>query len=173
MVMWFDIAREEIRKIMTDVTKFIDKETGEIHIGEVVIGPNTRWDDIERLAPYAEISGNENIKILKFSEKLTAGNIPVGVKLTLFVGERGERSGPGITLLCEPTEEYDDPTKEWNYIWLAAGKVWLKAVLGEPDWEDDEAIGYQYAWGRISICVARDIRSDLRGGEIFVNYGRK
>ena len=74
--------------------------------------------------------------------------------------------------MCEPPEEYDAP-KEWNYIWLEAGKVWLKAVLGEPDWEDDEAIGYKYAWGRISICVARDIHSDLRGGEIFVNYGRK
>ena len=49
--------------------------------------------------------------------------------------------------------------------------MWLKAVLGEPDWEDDEAIGYQYAWGRISICVARDIHSDLRGGEIKVVYG--
>lgn len=158
---------------MTDVTKFIDKATGEIHIGEAVIGPNTRWDDIERLAPYAEISGNENIKILKFSEKLTAGNIPVEVKLTLFVGERGERSGPGITLLCEPTEEYDDPTKKWNYIWLAAGKVWLKAVLGEPDWEDESFIVYRYSWGKIIIGVVKDQRGDIRGGEIEVNYIRE
>ena len=156
---------------MTDVTKFIDKETGEIHIGEAVIGPNTRWDDIERLAPYAEISGNENIKILKFSEKLTAGNIPVEVKLTLFVGERGERSGPRITLLCEPPEEYDAP-KEWNYIWLEAGKVWLKAVLGEPDWESECSIRYKYSWGMISIFVSRDKRGDLSGGEIFVKYER-
>ena len=159
---------------MTDVTKFIDKETGEIHIGEAVIGPNTRWDDIERLAPYAEISGNENIKILKFSEKLTAGNIPVEVKLTLFVGERGERSGPRITLNCKgPLKEYDDPTKEWNYIKLAAGKVWLKAVLGEPDWESECSIRYMYSWGMISIFVSRDKRGDLSGGEIEVNYIRE
>ena len=158
---------------MTDVTKFIDKATGEIHIGEAVIGPETKWEDIERLAPYAEISGNENIKILKFSEKLTAGNIPVEVKLTLFVGERGERSGPGITLLCEPTEEYDDPTKEWNYIWLAAGKVWLKAVLGEPDGESESYIEYKFAWGDVYICVAEDQRNDLRGGEIEFLYNRK
>lgn len=46
---------------MTDVTKFIDKETGEIHIGEVVNGPETRWDDIEKLAPYAEVDGNDEV----------------------------------------------------------------------------------------------------------------
>lgn len=157
---------------MTDVTKYIDKETGEIHIGEVVIGPETKWDDIERLVPYAEISGNENIKCLDFMTRLIAENIPVKVELTLFAGERGEQSGPRITLLCEPTEEYDDPTKEWNYIWLAAGKVWLKAVLGEPDWESECSIRYKYSWGMISIFVSRDKRGDLFGGEILVKYER-
>ena len=156
---------------MTDVTKFINKETGEIHIGEVVIGPDTKWEDIERLAPYAEVSGNENIKILKFLEKLTAANIPVQVKLTLFSGERGERRGPRITLMCEPSEEYDAP-REWNYIWLEAGKVWLKAVLGEPYAEDDEFICYSFCWGEITILVSEDIRHDLIGGEILVKYER-
>ena len=152
---------------MTDVTKFINKETGEIPIGEVVIGPETKWEDIERLAPYAEISGDDTTKCLDLKTKLIAENIPVQVELTLFA----EDNDSMVMLMCEPPEEYDAP-KEWNYIWLEAGKVWLKAVLGEPDWEDDEAIGYQYAWGRISICVARDIHSDLRGGEIFVKYER-
>ena len=158
---------------MTDVTKFIDKATGEIHIGEAVIGPNTRWDDIERLVPYAEISGNENIKCLDFMTRLIAENIPVKVELTLFAGERGEQSGPRITLLCEPTEEYDDPTKEWNYRALEAGKVWLKAVLGEPDWEDESFIVYRYSWGKIIIGVVKDQRGDIRGGEIEVNYIRE
>ena len=153
---------------MTDVTKFIDKETGEIHIGEVVIGPETRWDDIERLAPYAEISGDDTTKCLDFKTKLIAENIPVQVELTLFA----EDNDSMVMLMCEPPEEYDAP-KEWNYIWLDAGKVWLKAVLGEPDWETDWSIGYEYDWGAILIYVARDIHSDLRGGEIFVEYERK
>ena len=157
---------------MTDVTKFIDKETGEIHIGEVVIGPETKWEDIERLAPYAEVDGDDEVCCLTMKEKLVAANIPVRVDLTLFVGERGERSGPRITLLCEPPEEYDAP-KEWNYIWLEAGKVWLKAVLGEPDWESECSIRYKYSWGMISIFVSRDKRGDLSGGEIEVNYIRE
>ena len=157
---------------MTDVTKFIDKETGEIHIGEVVIGPETKWEDIERLAPYAEVDADDEVCCLTMKEKLVAANIPVRVDLTLFAGERGERSGPRITLLCEPPEEYDAP-KEWNYIWLEAGKVWLKAVLGEPDGETEQSISYEYNWGAASIFVSRDIHSDLRGGEIMVDYKRK
>ena len=160
---------------MTDVTKFIDKETGEIHIGEVVIGPETKWDDIERLVPYAEISGNENIKCLDFMTRLIAENIPVKVELTLFAGERGEQSGPRITLNCKgPLKEYDDPTKEWNYIKLAAGKVWLKAVLGEPDGETEQSISYEYEWGAVSIFVfLDDRRGELSGGKIMVDYKRK
>ena len=150
---------------MTDVTKFIDKETGEIHIGEVVIGPDTKWEDIERLAPYAEVSGNERVTCLGFKTRLTAENIPVRVELTLFA----EDDDSMITLMCEPPEEYDAP-KEWNYIWLEAGKVWLKAVLGEPDWESECSIRYKYSWGMISIFVSRDKRGDLSGGEIFVRY---
>ena len=153
---------------MTDVTKFIDKETGEIHIGEVVIGPNTRWDDIERLAPYAEISGDDTTKCLDFKTKLIAENIPVQVELTLFA----EDNDSMVMLMCEPPEEYDAP-KKWNYIWLEAGKVWLKAVLGEPDWETDWSIGYEFDWGTIFIHVALDIHSDLRGGEIMIRYKRK
>ena len=155
---------------MTDVTKFINKETGEIHIGEVVIGPETKWEDIERLAPYAEVDADDEVCCLTMKEKLVAANIPVSVEVTLFSEKYKHDKMPTIMLMCEPPEEYDAP-KEWNYRALEAGKVWLKAVLGEPDWEDDEAIGYQYAWGRISICVARDIHSDLRGGEIKVVYG--
>ena len=155
---------------MTDVTKFIDKETGEIHIGEAVIGPNTRWEDFERLAPYAEISGDDTTKCLDFKTKLIAENIPVQVELTLFA----EDNDSMITLNCKGIlKEYDDPTKEWNYIKLAAGKVWLKAVLGEPDWETDWSIGYEFDWGTIFIHVALDIHSDLRGGEIMVDYKRK
>ena len=158
---------------MTDVTKFIDKETGEIHIGEVVIGPETRWDDIERLAPYAEVDADDEVCCLTMKERLVAANIPVSVEVTLFSEKYGRDKLPRITLMCEPSEEYDDPTKEWNYIWLEAGKVWLKAVLGEPKWEDEFSIGYKYDWGKVSICVAQDIHSDLRGGEIFVKYERK
>ena len=91
--------------------------------------------------------------------------------MTLFSEKYALEKIPAVELNCLWPDEYDDPTKEWNYRALEAGKVWLKAVLGEPDWEDDEAIGYQYAWGRISICVARDIHSDLRGGEIKVVDG--
>ena len=152
---------------MTDVTKFIDKETGEIHIGEVVIGPETRWDDIERLAPYAEISGDDTTKCLDFKTKLIAENIPVQVELTLFA----EDNDSMVMLMCEPPEEYDAP-KEWNYIWLEAGKVWLKAVLGEPYAEDDEFICYSFCWGEITILVSEDIRHDLIGGEILVQYER-
>ena len=153
---------------MTDVTKFIDKATGEIHIGEVVIGPETKWEDIERLAPYAEISGDETTKCLKFVEKLMAEDIPVQVKLALFAKDYD----PMITLHCKgPLKEYDDPTKEWNYIKLAAGKVWLKAVLGEPDWESECSIRYKYSWGMISIFVfLDDRRGELSGGEISVDY---
>ena len=158
---------------MTDVTKFIDKETGEIHIGEVVIGPETKWEDIERLAPYAEVSGNERIKCVDFKNKLIAENIPVKVDLTLFAGERGEKRGPRITLNCLWPDEYDDPTKEWNYRALEAGKVWLKAVLVEPDWEDESFIVYRYSWGKIIIGVVKDQRGDIRGGEIEVNYIRE
>ena len=157
---------------MTDVTKFIDKETGEIHIGEVVIGPETKWDDIERLAPYAEVDADDEVCCLTMKERLVAANIPVSVEVTLFSEKYRRDKLPRITLMCEPPEEYDAP-KEWNYIWLEAGKVWLKAVLGEPDWETDWSIGYEYDWGAILIYVARDIHSDLRGGEIFVEYERK
>ena len=153
---------------MTDVTKFIDKETGEIHIGEAVIGPNTRWEDFERLAPYAEISGDDTTKCLDFKTKLIAENIPVQVELTLFA----EDNDSMVMLMCEPPEEYDAP-KKWNYIWLAAGKVWLKAVLGEPDWEDESFIVYRYSWGKIIIGVVKDQRGDIRGGEIEVNYIRE
>ena len=154
---------------MTDVTKFIDKETGEIHIGEVVIGPETKWEDIERLAPYAEVDADDEVCCLTMKEKLVAANIPVSVDVTLFVDDDSR-----ITLNCKgPLKEYDDPTKEWNYIKLAAGKVWLKAVLGEPDWETDWSIGYEFDWGTIFIHVALDIHSDLRGGEIMVDYKRK
>ncbi len=155
---------------MTDVTKFIDKATGEIHIGEAVIGPNTRWDDIERLVPYAEVDADDEVCCLTMKERLVAANIPVSVDVTLFVDDDDSR----ITLHCKgPLKEYDDPTKEWNYIKLAAGKVWLKAVLGEPDGETEQSISYEYEWGAVSIFVSRDIHSDLRGGEIMVDYKRK
>lgn len=155
---------------MTDVTKFIDKETGEIHIGEVVIGPETKWEDIERLAPYAEVDADDEVCCLTMKERLVAANIPVSVDVTLFVDDDDSR----ITLHCKgPLKEYDDPTKEWNYIKLAAGKVWLKAVLGEPDGETEQSISYEYDWGAVSIFVSRDIHSDLRGGEIMVDYKRK
>lgn len=154
---------------MTDVTKFIDKETGEIHIGEVVIGPETKWEDIERLAPYAEVDADDEVCCLTMKERLVAANIPVSVDVTLFVDDDSR-----ITLHCKgPLKEYDDPTKEWNYIKLAAGKVWLKAVLGEPDGETEQSISYEYDWGAVSIFVSRDIHSDLRGGEIMVDYKRK
>ena len=154
---------------MTDVTKFINKETGEIHIGEVVIGPKTRWDDIEKLALYAEVDADDEVCCLTMKEKLVAANIPVSVDVTLFVDDDSR-----ITLNCKgPLKEYDDPTKEWNYIKLAAGKVWLKAVLGEPDGESEQSISYVYDWGSISIFVSMDIHCDLRGGEIMVDYKRK
>ena len=156
---------------MTDVTKFIDKATGEIHIGEAVIGPETKWEDIERLAPYAEVDGDDEVCCLTMKEKLVAANIPVIVEVTLFSEKYKHDKMPTIMLMCEPPEEYDAP-KEWNYIWLAAGKVWLKAVLGEPYAEDDEFICYSFCWGEITILVSEDIRHDLIGGEILVKYER-
>ena len=157
---------------MADVTKFINKETGEIHIGEVVIGPDTKWDDIERLAPYAEVDADDEVCCLTMKERLVAANIPVSVEVTLFSEKYRRDKLPRITLMCEPPEEYDAP-KEWNYIWLDAGKVWLKAVLGEPDGESESYIEYKFAWGDVYICVAEDQRNDLRGGEIEVNYIRE
>ena len=154
---------------MTDVTKFINKETGEIYIGEVVIGPDTKWEDIERLAPYAEVDADDEVCCLTMKEKLVAANIPVSVEVTLFSEKYKHDEMPTIMLMCEPPEEYDAP-KEWNYIWLDAGKVWLKAVLGEPDWEDESFIVYRYSWGKIIIGVVKDQRGDIRGGEIEVNY---
>ncbi len=153
---------------MTDVTKFIDKATGEIHIGETVIGPNLNWDNIVELAPYGKFKSGEQIKSIRFKEQLIASGIPVEVyAAVLTISEI-----PTIRFDCLWPDEYDDPTKEWNYRALAAGKVWLKAVLGEPDWESECSIRYKYSWGMISIFVSRDKRGDLSGGEIFVKYER-
>ena len=154
---------------MTDVTKFIDKETGEIHIGEAVIGPNLNWDNIEELAPYGKFKSGEQIKSIRFKEQLIASGIPVEVYAAVLTIS----DIPTIRLDCQWTEEFEDPNKEWNYIWLEAGKVWLKAVLGEPDGETEQSISYEYNWGAVSIFVSRDIHSDLRGGEIMVDYKRK
>ena len=70
---------------MTDVTKFINKETGEIYIGEVVIGPDTKWEDIERLAPYAEVDADDEVCCLTMKEKLVAANIPVQESLKFLI----------------------------------------------------------------------------------------
>ena len=153
---------------MTDVTKFIDKETGEIHIGEAVIGPNLNWDNIEELAPYGIFKSGEQIKSIRFKEQLIASGIPVEVYAAVLTIS----DIPTIRFDCQWTEEFEDPNKEWNYVALDAGKVWLKAVLGEPDWESECSIRYKYSWGMISIFVSRDKRGDLCGGEIFVKYER-
>ena len=83
---------------MTDVTKFINKETGEIHIGEVVIGPETKWDDIERLAPYAEVDADDEVCCLTMKETLVANNIPVKVELTLFSEKYALEKIPAVEL---------------------------------------------------------------------------
>lgn len=154
---------------MTDVTKFIDKETGEIHIGEAVIGPNLNWDNIEELASYGTYGFDEEVRDIHFSTEMIAAGISVKVYAAVFSFDET----PTIRLDCNPPEEFDIPGKEWNYIWLEAGKVWLKAVLGEPDGETEQSISYEYDWGAVSIFVSRDIHSDLRGGEIMVDYKRK
>lgn len=153
---------------MTDVTKFIDKATGEIHIGEAVIGPNLNWDNIEELAPYGIFKSGEQIKSIRFKEQLIAAGIPVEVYAAVLTIS----DIPTIRFDCQWTEEFEDPNKEWNYVALDAGKAWLKAVLGEPDWESECSIRYKYSWGMISIFVSRDKRGDLSGGEIFVKYER-
>lgn len=154
---------------MTDVTKFIDKATGEIHIGEAVIGPNLNWDNIEELALYGKFKSGEQIKSIRFKEQLIAAGITVKVYAAVLTIS----DIPTIRFDCLWPDEYDDPTKEWNYRALAAGKVWLKAVLGEPDGETEQSISYEYNWGAVSIFVSRDIHCDLRGGEIMVDYKRK
>ena len=158
---------------MTDVTKFIDKETGNIHVGEVVIGRDLKWEDAEKLAPYAEIDGDEEIRCIVMNEMLEAAGIPARVEASVFSDEWRMENGPMITLMCYPPAEAYLPGIEQNYVWLEAGKKWLKAVLGEPNSEYEHAIGYQYDWGRVSICVMRDGHNDLRGGEIEIWYGRK
>lgn len=154
---------------MTDVTKFIDKATGEIHIGEAVIGPNLNWDNIEELAPYGIFKSGEQIKSIRFKEQLIAAGIPVEVYAAVLTIS----DIPTIRFDCQWTEEFEDPNKEWNYVALDAGKAWLKAVLGEPDWEDESFIVYRYSWGKIIIGVVKDQRGDIRGGEIEVNYIRE
>ena len=158
---------------MTDVTKFIDKETGNIHIGDLVIGKDLKWEDGERLAPFAEVDANESICCLKMKERLIAADIPAEVTVVLSTKEIYMKNGPTIELMCYPPAEAYLPGIEQNYVWLEAGKKWLKAVLGEPNSEYEHAIGYQYDWGRVSICVMRDGHNDLRGGEIEIWYGRK
>ena len=158
---------------MTDVTKFIDKETGNIHIGDLVIGKDLKWEDGERLAPFAEVDANESICCLKMKERLIAADIPAEVTVVLSTKEIYMKNGPTIELMCYPPAEAYLPGIEQNYVWLEAGKKWLKAVLGEPSGEDDEYIGYEYDWGAIVICVTRDQRNDLRGGEIKFRYERK
>ena len=158
---------------MTDVTKFIDKETGNIHVGEVVIGRDLKWGDAEKLAQYAEIKKNDRVCSIRLKQELVAEDIPAKVKVVLFSQEIYSADGPTIEIMCYPPAEAYLPGIEQNYVWLEAGKKWLKAVLGEPNSEYEHAIGYQYDWGRVSICVMRDGHNDLRGGEIEIWYGRK
>ena len=158
---------------MTDVTKFIDKETGNIHVGEVVIGRDLKWEDAEKLAPYAEIKKNDRVCSIRLKQELVAEDIPAKVKVVLFSQEIYSADGPTIEIMCYPPAEAYLPGIEQNYVWLEAGKKWLKAVLGEPNSEYEHAIGYKYDWGRVSICVMRDGHNDLRGGEIVIWYGRK
>ena len=158
---------------MTDVTKFIDKETGNIHVGEVVIGRDLKWGDAEKLAQYAEIKKNDRVCSIRLKQELVAEDIPAKVKVVLFSQEIYSADGPTIEIMCYPPAEAYLPGIEQNYVWLEAGKKWLKAVLGEPSGEDDEYIGYEYDWGAIVICVTRDQRNDLRGGEIKFRYERK
>ena len=151
---------------MTDVTKFIDKKTGNIHIGDLVIGKDLKWEDGERLAPFAEVDANESICCLKMKERLIAADIPAEVTVVLSTKEIYMKNGPTIELMCYPPAEAYLPGIEQNYVWLEAGKKWLKAVLGEPSGEGNDYISYHYDWGSIAIYVDRDGRNDLRGGEI-------
>lgn len=151
---------------MTDVTKFIDKETGNIHVGEVVIGRDLKWEDAEKLAPYAEIKKNDRVCSIRLKQELVAEDIPAKVKVVLFSQEIYSADGPTIEIMCYPPAEAYLPGIEQNYVWLEAGKKWLKAVLGEPSGEGNDYISYHYDWGSIAIYVDRDGRNDLRGGEI-------
>ena len=69
---------------MTDVTKYIDKATGNIHIGDIVIGKDLKWEDGERLAPFAKISKSEKVFCLDMNDLLVASEIPMQVSITLF-----------------------------------------------------------------------------------------
>ena len=151
---------------MTDVTKYIDKETGNIHIGDIVIGKDLKWEDAEMLVPYAEIDGDEEIRCIVMKEMLEAAGIPARLEVSVFSDERRMENGPMITLMCYPPKEAYLCGMEQNYVWLEAGKKWLKAVLGEPSGEGKDYISYHYDWGSIAIYVDRDARNDLRGGEI-------
>ena len=51
--------------------------------------------------------------------------------------------------------------------------MWLKELLGEPANETDQSINYEYDWGFVSIFVSKDIRGDLRGGEIEVEFKKE
>ena len=155
---------------MTDVTKFIDKKTGNIHIGDLVIGKNLKWEDGERLAPFAKVGKNEKVYSMDMSEELVAGGISMRVHVAIFADDFSMGQGPTVSLICNLPKEAYDCGIEQNYVVLDASKKWLKAVLGEPDEDDEEFICYKYDWGRITAYVGRDQRNDLRGGEINFRY---
>ena len=158
---------------MTDVTKFIDKMTGNIHIGDLVIGKDLKWEDGERLAPFAKVSKSEKIFCLDMNEFLVADEVPMRVDITLF--QEADYSGHKVQveLICQLPKEAYDCGIEQNYVVLDASKKWLKAVLGEPDEENDHFISYRYDWGWVAAHVGRDGRQDLRGGTIEIDYNMR
>ena len=158
---------------MTDVTKFIDKKTGNIHIGDLVIGKNLKWEDGERLAPFAKVGKNEKVYSMDMSEELVAGGISMRVHIAIFADDFSMGQGPKVSLICNLPKEAYDCGIEQNYVVLDASKKWLKAVLGEPDEENDHFISYRYDWGWVAAHVGRDGRQDLRGGTIEIDYNMR
>lgn len=158
---------------MTDVTKFIDKETGNIHIGDLVIGKDLKWEDGERLAPFAKVDADEEVCCMEFTEKLNAGGIDMRVRVVLFSPNYTSYRKMRIELVCNLPKEAYDCGIEQNYVVLDASKKWLKAVLGEPDEENDHFISYRYDWGWVAAHVGRDGRQDLRGGTIEIDYNMR
>lgn len=148
----------------------INKETGEIIIGNISVNKELTWDDINRLSDDCEVYKSQKNCVLVVKERIKFENVTMRLEVTLSKDEATKtKFGPKVQLFCELNEDEMKLERYDNITAMENGVKWLSSELGEPDYYDKGFMFYKFSWGTIATAVSRGIYG-VFGGNISVRY---